>query len=185
MKKIYLLLAILLSSSYCNETLPPLDVPEDPVLGLVRLNSIRIGVADSTGTPNSPMNLSVGVINDFDETLQNTRSIKVELNIWVQSTPAVRNTLYLSETETEELLTLDPGEEFWIDIEWDHRDENNTFLWNSINPPLTITKHGASVEICSEGHIQVFRNLKPVHIQESCFSLEYFIEEKGDTLVAP
>ena len=185
MKKICFILTLLLSSSQCDESLPPLDVPEDPVVGLVRLNSIRIGVADSTGTPNRPMNLSVGVMNDFDETLQNTRLIKVALNIWVQSTPAVRNTLYFTEAETEELLTLDPGEELWIDIEWDHRDENNAFLWNSMNPPLSITKHGASVEICGEGQIQVFRNLKPVPIRESCFSIEYFIEEKADTLVAP
>ena len=92
-----------------------------------------------------PILFQLQLINKTDETLQGLAdSINGSLEIWIESEPTVGQTFILSRDSEfpptgapshieSELLTIDPGDTFYVEIGWFHQTEDSTKLWDYFN----------------------------------------------------
>ena len=131
----------------CEEMLPPHEEPTSVVTGVIQPLTLRIGVCGSNMLPGGPLLLNVGMKNVFDETLQNTKTVKVSLNVWLKLNPSVIKTIIFEMQNPEEIITIDPGEIYWIRLEWDHTDLYGDYAWQNIIPPDSLTPYGTEIEI--------------------------------------
>ena len=162
----------------CEESLPTRNEPENLIVGDFRLNSYRINVCASTSSPMIYKAFSVGIKNIFDETLQNSMKISVDLTLWTKYWPDVKRNIHFEKINPNEIITIDPGTTYWIDIEWDHKDDNGNYIWDAVRPAVNLSKWGNEIEFYVSGTIQVFSNVQSIPTEEFEFTLLYVLNEK-------
>ena len=89
-----------------------------------------------------PIEYHLQLINRTDETLQGLAdSINGSIEVWLDGDPSVGQTFLLSRKNEfppigvpsqidSELVTLDPGDTFYIEIEWFHENEDGIKMWD-------------------------------------------------------
>ena len=170
----------------CDESFPPRG--EVPVESFKILFSTVSDCTSYTAT-RDPVNIhgrhppaikfTLRLLNIFDETFQGSASsINGTLDIWLAEDPTVGKTFLLTkESEfppvnspsqiNNGLLTLDPGETFYIEIHWEHEVEDSMKLWDYFR-----IENGEErvVEINALAKIQLFPELP--HITTEILEIE-------------
>jgi len=146
---IMIFIAVNILASGCEESLPTRE--ETPV----QLFETIFQTADSgtsftatrdqlnIHTPHPPpIVYKLQLINIFDETLQGLAdSINGTLEIWLEEDPTVGKTYILSKNSEfppigipsqidSALITLDPGDTFYVEIAWPHETEDSVKMWD-------------------------------------------------------
>lgn len=142
-------IAVNIIASSCEDPLPSRESTP------VELFKTNFQTADSDTTfyaTRDPVNIStphpppivyqLQVINIFDETLRGLAvSINGTIEIWLEEDLSVGKTFLLSQsTEFPPIgipshidsayITLDPGDTFYVEIEWPHETENGVKMWD-------------------------------------------------------
>ncbi len=115
----------------CQESLPPRNDPGSPFDGIIRTTYVY--------APNeNDVHFTVGLVNTFDETLQDTADLHGKLMLTMLRRPTVTRVLDLSVDSllpyqraydpSTHLLTLDPGDTLWLRARWDMRDQRGRDL---------------------------------------------------------
>ena len=176
----------ILTALSCEESLPPRD--EVPV----NLFEILIGTVDGrtsytatrdpegiNGRHPPDIKFTLRFVNIFDESFQGSAFlINGTFDIWLAEDPTVGKTFLLTkESEfppvnspsqiNNGLLTLDPGETFYIEIHWEHEVEDSMKLWDYFR-----IENGEErvVEINALAKIQLFPELP--HITTEILEIE-------------
>ena len=173
----------------CEESLPPRD--EVPVEAFETLFGTVDGRTAYTATRDPanihgrhppPIKFSLRLVNTFDETLQDfASSINGTLDIWLKEDPKVGKTFLLTEESefppidspshiNNGLLTLDPGDTFYIEIHWQHENEDSVKLWDYFG-----MRNGQEllVEIRALAKIQLFPALPHVTTEILKIKIKY------------
>ena len=136
-------------SMSCEESLPTREATP------VQLFETIFQTTDSGTTftfTRDPLNIStkhpppivyhLQLINIFDETLQGLAdSINGTFEIWLEEDPSVGKTFLLSQYSEfppigipshidSSYITLDPGDTFYVEIEWFHETDNSVTMWD-------------------------------------------------------
>jgi len=139
----------ILTALSCEESLPPRD--EVPVnlfeilFGTVHGRTSYTATRDPDGIRGRhppAIKFTLRLLNTFDETFQGSAfSINGTFDIWLAEDPTVGKTFLLTK-ESEfppanspshidnGLLTLDPGDTFYMEIHWEHEVEDSVKLWD-------------------------------------------------------
>lgn len=92
-----------------------------------------------------PIVYQLQLINIFDETLQGVAdSINGTFEIWLENEPTVGKTFLISQMSEfppdgissqidSSILTLDPGDTFYVEIEWPHETDDSVKMWDYFN----------------------------------------------------
>ena len=92
-----------------------------------------------------PIVYQLQLINIFDETLQGLAdSINGSFEIWLDGDPSVGITFLLSQSNEfppigtpsqidSAYITLDPGDTFFVEIEWPHETDDSVKMWDYFN----------------------------------------------------
>jgi hypothetical protein len=127
------LLALLLSSGSCDESLPPYNEPQ-------RLFAASIEGAYALTIKDNSMKLYVTVKNIFDETLQGRSVIQGAIEIASARDPSIKKTFSITAANIMSargynraagLLTIDAGESVRLGTSWDLVDDNGRDLRTS------------------------------------------------------
>jgi hypothetical protein len=171
-----LLLAFLAAG--CNESLPPVEQPEDVQVvdvsfvgsgdGLVALDSHL----DPKGNPGA---LRVTVTNLFREYMADDEQIEVEIRMYMKNHPERRTVITMSREDlwtsgvlAHGVLMIAPRQTVRIEKQWAHRtDQGESYLtWaalDSIAPVVVMSSTGRSylaypVHLMAQADIKVFKN---------------------------
>ena len=133
----------------CDESFPPRD--EVPIEAFEILFSTVSDCTSYTAT-RDPDNIhgrhppdikfTLRLLNTFDETFQGSASsINGTLDIWLAEDPTVGKTFLITKDSEfppmdspshidNGLLSLDPGDTFYMEIHWEHEVEDSVKLWD-------------------------------------------------------
>lgn len=161
----------------CNETLPPRELPENIIDAYTYSGATRYAVCSSNSRPFEPYEFNIAFQNMFDETLQNYKYISVELYVSCAYWPEERSVITYIDTSSTDMITIDPHEIYHLKVDWDHKNIDNKYIYQSITPRPNITKSGYEIKFKVSGKIQLFKNLEPVNIKERDFKIIYFLDE--------
>lgn len=167
---------ILVALVGCEEKLPPRVEPTNVLVGVLECKTKRTGIC-TNGLPQFDMTLMVGVRNDFDETLEGAKHVKINLSISSFYEPSIRQTVTFESSSTTEFLRIDPGATLWFELKWDHRDGQGNLIWKALKLP-SIDAVGQEVKFRAIATIQVFEKIQTVPTSEQKFSVVYFLNPK-------
>ena len=167
-----LCLIFVITALSCEESLPPRDeVPVnlfeilfDTVDGRTSYTATRDTV-NIHGRHPPAIKFTLRLLNTFDETFQGSAFlINGTLDIWLEEDPTVGKTFLLTK-ESEflpmdspshidnGLLTLDPGDTFYMEIHWEHEVEDSVKLWDYFGMAIGTER---SIGIKAFAKIQLF-----------------------------
>ena len=177
----YILLSVLsvLILTSCEESLPtreeiPVEVLSTlltTVNGKTSFQATRDPAAINFPHP-TPVRIRFLVINTFDETFQGVQDmINGSMDIWMANDKNLSGKTYVLTKDNEvppigtpslienSLLTVDPGDTFFVEISWPHEVNGTTKVWEYLEMPNGSTRN---VVISVFAKIQLFKELPPL-----------------------
>jgi hypothetical protein len=179
-----ILMVIMLVS--CDESLPPREQPATVLLPSIEiLNPPIIAIRDSLpiGTTGAFL---VKVLNVYDEVLQDTSRVRLELEIWLKDQPEHRAVVTATEEDlvnyrilTGRILTLGVDTAAIIQRQWDHRASDGVPFWRYVPTHPASTPSGEpfcesdTVTFGVKATVQIFNIVQPQVLPEWEFRIVY------------
>ncbi len=173
-----ILFLLMLTMVRCEEKLPVWEQPEKLVIGVIQPYTVRSPICASNREPRDPLLINIGVVNNFDETLEGAKYIRIKLTIWLRYHPSIKRTFSFESINPNDLITIDAGQTYWIRLQWDHRENDGNYIWSTPTFAPEITIWGYQMEFKAMGTIQIFENIQSTDAEEIDFTVQYFSDDK-------
>ena len=169
MKNIFL---ILLFPSFlfftCEEILPERIEPKEIVVGKLKLANDNPHVTIRWGlTAPYLTTFQLGIENIFDETLDSYTDIEAKLDLYLVDSSRVIRTLEYKNLNVDQMITIDRGETYWVNLVWDQYDEDGRPLYRYINPETDTVYHSSlsdTLQFKASGELKVYSNVAKVDV---------------------
>ncbi len=173
----------------CQESLPPRNDPSTLVVGVVRGSYVYQPLEND-------VHFTIGLVNIFDETLQDTADLHGALLLTLLRKPSVTRVLSVSADSLlpyqsgynpiTHVLTLNPGDTVWMRARWDMKDDRGRDLVAEefhLLPDPTCPGRGISYEedFLVAGYVQVFFHHAQVRLTPAYLRLCYVYPWVGPT----
>jgi hypothetical protein len=171
----------------CEESLPPRNDPPkvlETTFGVLYPGDILI--RDSL-PPGLQGGFGANVKNVYTEVLQDTARVRMDVEVWLKDQPSVRATVHATEKDVSNgwsvlsypMLTLGIDTAAIIQKQWSHRTDAGIPFWAYLDLSPGATMEGepfcesSATQLVARATIQAFKNVQPVRIQETEFTLTY------------
>jgi hypothetical protein len=170
----------------CDESLPPRIEPAVvlvPSISVLRPVSIAIRDSMPVGTAGA---FEARVLNVYDDVLQDTARIRLNLELWLANQPEHRATITATEEDLVnyrilqgKVLTLGIDTAAIIRKQWNHRTSEGVFFWEIVPLYTSATPGGDpfcesdTVRFRVKGTVQVFNIVQPQILPEWEFRIVY------------
>ena len=160
-----------LSSSGCDESLPPRSEPARVVEASVSPPYSYIPIQDGNPTGTEGF-LTASLRNIYDDALQKEAHLQGTIDVWIADNPKAHRTIRLTAGDLKhpsldgKLLTLTPNDSARFLAAWDQRTDDGIPFWRFAN--LTHIENANSdywdsdqIEFVAQASSQVFENVQP------------------------
>jgi len=177
-KRFCISLIILFFFAGCEEKLPERIEPKKIVVGKLKLANDNPYVTIRWGlTAPYLTTFQLGVQNVFDETLDSYADIEAKLDLFLIDSSRVIRTLEYRNLNVDEVITIDRGETYWVNMVWDQYDNTGRPLYQYINPQTDTVYHSTlsdTLEFKASGEIKVYSSVAKVNA-EMDFQVRFII----------
>jgi hypothetical protein len=180
------MILMLITMVSCDESLPPREQPATVLVPSIEiLNPPIIAIRDSlpTGTTGAFL---VKVLNVYDEVLQDTARVRLDLEIWLKDHPEHRAVVAATEEDlvnsrilSGRILTLGVDTAAIIQRQWDHRASDGVPFWRYVSTYPASTPSGVpfcesdTVTFRVKATVQLFNIVQPQILPEWEFRIVY------------
>ncbi|GEM_PF-3382682 len=178
----------------CRDDLPPyvspvnpleaeVTVQIDPMITYSHLDFNDVNTTRVTFGSPQPI-FQVGLKNVSDETVEDAAEINGTLEVWYTEIPDVKVTLPLNATtinssyydETTGIITLDPGQTFWLKVFWNFRLDDKSWVFTKLKVQKEeaggrMTRTHTPTQFSARASVQLFSKLAPSRSAPATFIL--------------